>query len=219
MRKNSRSRRKETNWKLKYSDLFSLEWPAHLKRSVTVIDKCADSEDDAVGEQQSTVALADNFCPGSSLLHESAPAEAVRQKELPDEQFQLSSPHEISCLSGSTTEIAQVGLYDPERAREMYLSRYAGTLNRRITPCCSAFYENMVVLGLDPPFEGLYPCTYHNNYFTAWRKSIEQTRVKRENRLRQFQSHSGIASFREVADDPIPRLNWEPEYHVYRGES
>ena len=54
-------------------------------------------------------------------------------------------------------EITKMKLYDHDIAREIYFSRLAGSLRRRIRPCCSQFYTNMVILGESPPFEGKLP--------------------------------------------------------------
>jgi len=46
-------------------------------------------------------------------------------------------------------------LYEREIARQEHFSSPGDTLRRRVIPCCSQFYYNMVILGKVPPFEGL----------------------------------------------------------------
>ena len=46
-------------------------------------------------------------------------------------------------------------LYEAEIARQLDFSSAIGSLNRRLTPCCSQFYVPMVMIGRSPPFEGL----------------------------------------------------------------
>jgi hypothetical protein len=85
-------------------------------------------------------------------------------------------------------------LYEAEIARQVQFSSAAGTIRRRLTPCCSQFYAPMVLLGKLPPFEGknimrlyrlnrhigLLPCKEHYNLFTTWRRFIVQSEAKRE---------------------------------------
>lgn len=78
--------------------------------------------------------------------------------------------------------------YDHDVARE---NSIISSVSRPKAVCCEEFYYNMVILRLDPPFEGnvnltisyfkgFYPCKPHMNWFISWRNAI----IKSENNRR-----------------------------------